>query len=383
MMSQRSIAIIGARGIANYGGFETFVGEVAPRLCQKGYDVYCSHRRTEDGSAAGEYRGVKLAYFPFRFPKNNRAGRLFEPLYDWYFALKFSFFVRTDFLYCLGIAAGLVAPICRLSGTKVLINIDGLEWKRRKFRLAERMYIRFAYASSYVGANLLILDNSRLVNHIPRRVRNKAVFIAYGVEPIECSKLDSPKFREFVESIALAYRPHSYWLVVARLEPDNSIHTIVDGYRRSESKLPLVIVGDFSSQGYGNSVKATAKDVGRTRSVLFLGSIYDREILDMLRCYCAAYVHGHSVGGTNPSLLEAMSAGSLVIAHDNEFNREVAGDHALYFIDAEDLASKMNTLEKDLDLRMHDGEVLQARAVEKYGWESVVAEYDRLFQRLK
>ena len=249
-MIPRRIAIIGARGIANYGGFETFVGEVAPRLSQKGYEVFCSHRKTDDRAPAREFKGVRLDYFPLRFPRSNRIGRLFEVLYDWYFALKFSFYSKTDFVYCLGVAAGLVAPICRLSGTKVLINIDGLEWKREKFRLVERMYIRLAYLGSYACADCLILDNARLINHIPSRIRSKAVFIPYGVAAIDPPEWDPSTLRRFIGSNGSDLKSHSYWLVVARLEPDNNIRTIVEAYVKSESQMPLAIVGDFSSTSY-------------------------------------------------------------------------------------------------------------------------------------
>jgi rhamnosyltransferase len=381
-MHPRRVAIIGARGIANYGGFETFVGEVAPRLTSRGYEVICSHRMREDGADVKEFQGVKLAYFPFRFPKNSRFARLFEVLYDWYFAVKFSWFARVDVLYCLGIATGLITAFCRLSGTVVIVNVDGLEWKRAKFRLSDRIYIRLSYLASYFGSDRLILDNSKLVQHIPARPREKAIFIPYGVAPVTCPAWDDTLMSRCCDSASSVLSPGRYWLVVARLEPDNNIHTIVDAYMRSGSKIPLAIVGSFSSAKYESLLHQKLSFVPVGKSVLLLGSIYNRRSLEMLRCHCAAYVHGHSVGGTNPSLLEGMSAGNVIISHDNEFNREVAGESAIYFTGADELARALDLVEHHPAEYSKLGEAMKARVSERYRWDDVVSSYDKLFEQL-
>jgi len=380
-MSTRRLAIIGARGIHNYGGFETLVGELAPKLRERGYEIYCSVRRDDSPGSASEYKGVKLEYFPFRFPRSNRLGRVFEVLYDWYFEVKFSFFSKVDFVYCLGIPAGILSPFCRLSGARIIINIDGLEWKREKFSFLERAYIRLAYLVSYIGATYLILDNSQLIGHVPSSIRWKAIFIPYGVAPIECVKLDDSVIGKYVEQASLKVRPHDYWLVVARLEPDNKIHTIVEAYAKSSTRKPLIIVGGFSSTSYAESVKNLLAHVGDGKSVILLGPVFDKGDLETLRCNCAAYLHGHSVGGTNPSLLEAMSSGNLIVAHRNQFNEEVAAENAFYFDGSEDLARTMDFLDANPDKRSEYGSSARARAREKYRWDEVVATYDKLFQQ--
>lgn len=381
-MSKRPqrIAFIGARGLGNYGGFETFVSEITPRLHQRGFEVYCASRRPPKGALPEEYKGVRISYFPLRFPRSSKLGRLFEILYDWYFALRFSFVDRVDVAYCLGIAPGLISPLARLSGAKLIINIDGVEWKRAKFSLAERSYIKMSYMAAYLGSNRVLLDNEKLAGHVPDWVLPKSVVIPYGVSPRQPGGWDTEVMRRAGRPDLAQIRPHNYWLVVARLEPENSIHQIVEAHKRSKTGAPLLVVGDFSADSYRRKVESIMAVSGDERIIL-AGSIYDRELLDMLRANCLGYIHGHTVGGTNPSLLEAMACGNLILAHGNEFNREVARDGALYFSDAESLRSLLDDAGTLAGSR-RIGEIARARSAEAYSWDAVVEAYAALFSEL-
>ena len=376
------IAIVGARGIANYGGFETVVAELAPRLHDLGYEVYCSHRLQADGENPARTRGVNLLYFPLRFPRGNILGRIFDVLYDWYFTAKCAFLTRCDTVYCLGLGAGLSLPIARLSKASIVVNVDGLEWSREKFSFAERAYLRLSYLFSCIWADKIVIDNGSLRDFVPAKNRAKAVHIPYGVLPIECPVWNPDAAGVNGRGGGAKVAAGEYLLVVARLEPENNIATVVEAYSRSRVTMPLVIVGNFASRGYEASVRNVVADLGADKSVIMLGAIYDRKVLEMLRCHCRAYIHGHSVGGTNPSLLEAMAAGNLILAHDNVFNREVCGDGGLYFRDAVELAQHLD----GLDHVSAETENLRKTALNdsrtRFGWDDVVGKYDELFRSL-
>ena len=142
--------------------------------------------------------------------------------------------------------------------------------------------------------------------------------------------------------------PDEYWLAVARLQPDNNIETILNGYIKSNSEKPLIIIGDFScDDDYEKSLKSILNN-NTNKKIIFTDGIYNQEHLNMFRQNCFGYIHAHSIGGTNPSLLEAMIMKNIIIAHDNEFNKEVARDSVVYFKDYEDLNNQINLIENNL-----------------------------------
>jgi rhamnosyltransferase len=331
--------------------------------------------------APTDFKGATLLYFPFRFPKRGVLARGFEAFYDWYFAVMCTFFMKCDVVYFLGTASGFALPLCRLSRSRIVVNVDGVEWKRAKFSRAQRNLIKLFFYASLIGSHSLLLDNSRLLDSIPQSFRNKVTHIRYGVTTTECKDWN-PKLLQGIGKGEQALSPTNYWLIVSRLEPDNNIHTIIEGYCSSRSKMPLVVVGSFSSAEYERSIRNLLGAMPHGKEIVFMGSLYDQQRLHMLRCYCCGYIHGHSVGGTNPSLLEAMSARNLIIAHDNVFNREVCSDFALYFVDAKDLADRMDSIENDRSGLENLRESVYARVSKEYRWEDVTVEYDRLFQSL-
>lgn len=372
------LAIIGARGIGNHGGFETVVGELAPRLQAKGHDVYCSVRRTDECSAVSEFRGVKLICFPFSFPESYSLGKMWEVFYDSYFVLKCRLFMKCDVVYCLGVASGFSLLLTRWSRSISVVNVDGLEWTRGKFGILARFFLRASFIASCIGSDRIVLDNRRLEEFTPKEFRRKAVYIPYGVSTIGSHK---PSLKDCVTATGspLDVAEGGYWLIVARLEPENNIHTIIEAYLRSESHLPLVIVGDCSSRRYEKMLLSLAKDVGHNKRIAMVGSIYDQELLTTLRLGCAAYIHGHSVGGTNPSLLEAMSVGNTIISHDNVFNREVCSDAAVYYKDVPTLVNLMNEIDSDSSDFSELGRKARNRAGKLYRWEDVVMMHEQMF----
>lgn len=169
----------------------------------------------------------------------------------------------------------------------------------------------------------------------------------------------------------------NYWLVVARLEPENNIHIIVEAFTKIKSKYPLVIVGNFTDNDYKKELYDLA---GEHDNIHFLGSIYDIELLDMLRQNCFGYLHGHTVGGTNPSLLEAMSMENIIVAHGNQFNKEVCGSTAIYFENSDSLKDKIELIESNP--KNYQNMKIEAlhRAKEGYLWDKIVNEYELLIK---
>ncbi len=373
----RKLAIVGSRGIpAKYGGFETCVEAVAPRLVEKGWNVFVSCEGTRDEGKPSIYKGVNLFYFPIR-PFFRIA---YEVLYDVYSLLKSS--LICDCIYMLGYGAGLFLFIPKLSGRKLAVNVDGLEWKRAKFNRLEKLILLISERAAVKFADVVVADSREIKKYIEQRYGKQAVYITNGVDIPRHEEWNDQKLAGNSSLREKRLLPNDYWLAVARLEPENNIHTIIQAFLKSSSKRKLLIVGNFSSKKYQKYVQRILSEDNARERVILPGAIYDLGLLNMLRQNCFAYIHGHSVGGTNPTLLEAMSMKNIIIAHGNEFNREVGGDTILYFADANDLATKINEVENALDSFVHLKEAAYSRVLSNYSWTDIVEEYDKLFQKL-
>jgi rhamnosyltransferase len=378
-MKKRRLAIVGARGLGHHGGFETVVAELAPRLRDGGHEIYCSTRSTQPVDGEASIEGINLVRFPFRFPRSYSIGKMFEVLYDSFFVLKAKCGLKCEAVYCLGVAGGISLLLTKWSRTSSAVNVDGLEWTRDKFGPVTRLFLRLSFLACCIGSSRIVLDNRALMSYVPRRFRGKTVCITYGVSPIECREGPVPVVGPDREMLL---RRGEFWLVVARLEPENNIHLVVRAYNASSSTRPLVIVGDCSSQRYKGTLEALIGETAKDKNVILAGSIYDSSTLNALRCSCLAYVHGHSVGGTNPSLLEAMSAGNLVICHDNPFNREVASDSGLFFSDESSLRNIMNEVDAAPMKYSNFGKKARELVERHHGWDDIVAEHERMFSEL-
>lgn len=368
----KKIAIVGARGINNYGGFETAVGKIAPALVKKGYVVYCSCEKNEIDNPK-TYEGVNLIYFPLNMNQNYILRQFLEILYDIYFNIYCTIFLRCDLVYSMGVGANVFTLVPRLFGKKSFVNIDGLEWKRSKFSSFQKIILNFFFSSVLICSNTVIVDSKALKKYINSKYLNKVDYISYGVDEFQEITWNQSK-------ISFDVSPNNYWVIVARLEPENNIHLIVKSYIESNSKMPLVIVGNFISIKYERLVKNIIKNRRNDKEIIFTGGIYDLDTLNMLRQNCFAYVHGHSVGGTNPSLLEAMIMKNIIIAHDNEFNREVAGNSVIYFMDSDSLKDKINLIEKSHNNHINLKLETYYKAKENYSWDKIIFDYEKLFK---
>jgi len=359
---------MGTRGVpAQYGGFETAVEEIGRRLVQRGYQVtvYCRN----PGQRQREYLGMHLVNLPAI------RHRMTETLSHTGISAAHAIVRdRPDVVLLLNAGnAPWLRPLA-WAGIPTAIHLDGLESRRQKWRGIGARYYRWAERAAVTWGTEVIADAEAIADHVQRLYARQCVVIAYGAQVIH------PGSDRLVE---LDCTPGGYHLIVARLEPENHVLEAVQGYRRSRQAVPLVVVGDAPySQDYIRQVREAAAGDPRIRMV---GSIYDRELLDQLYGNAATYVHGHSVGGTNPSLLRAMGAGAAVLAFDVEFNREVTAGEALFWSGADDVSAVFDSLAEgihDEDLRRY--RVLgRQRIGEHYQWEQIVDQYEQLIHRLQ
>ena len=357
------VGLLGTRGVpARYGGFETAVEEVGSRLATYGHRVlvYCrnpgQHRRT--------YRGMDLVNLPAIRSKSLET--LSHTAFSTIHAVVRG---RPDVVVLFNPANGPFVPILQAAGIRTVVHFDGLDAERAKWGRLGRAYFRGAERSSVRLADDVIADSEAIAAHIRWAYGRKSTYIAYGA-PIVSPPAD--------RLIALGLVSGQYHLVVARFEPENNLAAIVDGYGASNASMPLIVVG---SARHGSTYREHVMRSAGAR-VQFLGAIWDQALLDQLYAHCASYIHGHSVGGTNPSLLRAMGAGAPIIAYDVSFNRETAGAAAQYFRTVSDLASSIKSDELDPVAAGARGELGRARVSDRYVWDDVARAYEALCTRL-
>jgi glycosyltransferase involved in cell wall biosynthesis len=357
------IAMIGTRGVpARYGGFETAIEEIGSRLVRMGHDVvvYC---RGEDRSR--EYLGMRRVLLPAV------RHRVLETLS--HTALSAGHLVAhpADVAIVFNAANAPLLPMLRAARIPVAVHVDGLEWQRAKWGSLGRRYYLINERLAVWWANELIADARGIQEYYRTRYGADSRFLAYG-SPLVAGT-DPRRLAD------LGLRPRGYHLVVARLEPENHVDLIVRGFLRSGAALPLVVIGSVPySSAHASFVEGLAAADPRVRMI---GSLWDQDLLTSLYAGAASYLHGHSVGGTNPSLLRAMGAGAPVIAWDVEFNREVLGDTGVFFSRAEDLSPLIEAAEAD-PRSAERGSAARERVATHYQWDDVAVGYESLCRDL-
>ena len=353
------IALFGTRGIPNHhGGFEQFAEWFGPYVAQKGHEVYvyCSHNHPYQKK---EFKGAKLIQCYDPEYKLGTVGQFIYDLNCLLDARKRNF----DVLLQLGYTSSSVWNPLLPKKTFIVTNMDGLEWKRSKYHPLVRRFLAKAEAWAVKSSDYLIADNTAIQEYLKEKYRVSSTYIPYGAEVFH-----SPDVSALNEYGIL---PGGYDLIIARMEPENNIETILDGVAQSSRQRMCLVVGKHKATPFGRYL---AQKYEKQANIRFLGGIYNQGLLDNLRHYACYYFHGHSVGGTNPSLLEAMGSQVCIAAHNNAFNRAILGEDALYFSNADQVSSL-------LDQEPNPGvakAMIQANA-EKirnlYSWDKINAEY--------
>jgi glycosyltransferase involved in cell wall biosynthesis len=363
------VALIGTRGVpARYGGFETAVEEIGRRLAARGHEVvvYC---RGAVAPRPDRHLGMELVHLPAA--RRKALETLSHTL------LSVGHLVRqrrrVDAAIVFNAANAPFLPLLRLRGVPTAVHVDGLEWRRSKWRGAGRRYYRAVEALSVRWADALIADAVGIADYYTEEFGAPTELLTYGA-PVQ----DSPGRSRIAE---LGLEPGRYHVVVARFEPENHVLEIVRGYTASQASLPLVVVGSAPySDTYTSDISTVAASDPRIR---LLGGVWDPELLDELYANALTYLHGHSVGGTNPSLLRAMGAGTAVIAYDVNFNREVLGGTGSFFTSADDVPPLLHAAESDPGAVQREGDLLRERARDVYRWDAVAEGYEDLLIRLR
>jgi len=362
------IAIFGARGIpAKWGGFDTFVTNLAPRLVARGHEVtvFCMPKYSLPDKPK-QIDGVRLVYLPTIYGKFTET--FLHEMISSFYAL---FFLKTfDIYYVLGCRSTMVYLPHHLLKRTLIINTDGLDWIRRKWGWFARNFLKFNYWIARKIGKQLVSDSFELKKYYQENFSKETVFLTNGGEIV------TERVPEIVEKYQLI--PGEYCLVACRMEPENNIDIIIREYTRSSIQKKLVIAGgaNYKSPYYDKLQQV------RDKRIVFLGPVYEEGHIEQLHLHAYLYLHGHEVGGTNPSLLKAMGCGNVILAHDVRFNREVLGGCGLLWDKGEgSLLSQLEDAHKNYKTYQHS---LPEKCIQRiqtyYSWDKVGEDHELFFR---
>jgi len=362
------IAIIGSRGYPIvYSGYETFVKEVSERLVAQNIDVRVYCQKHLFNARPKNVNGVELVYMPTVQTKS------LNQLVHSFFSMIHACLSKTDIILVVNAANGPFGLISLLAQKKTLINVDGLEWLRPKWKGLGAAYFKFAAKLATLFYNTIITDAEAMRQVYLQTFKANSTVIAYG------ANIRHSKNPELIDRFGL--QPNEYFLIVGRLIPDNNSDLLLEGFKKANSNKKLVIVGDVPYQdAYAESMKAHASD-----QILFLGYITDSEVLAELYHQSYAYLHGHEYGGTNPTMLKAMAYGSAILALDTVFNREMLenGEFGWFFQKTSDsVALYLQQAENNPQAVQTLKEKARNGITQKYNWDEVTRAYVTVFKAL-
>lgn len=351
----------------SFGGFETGFSEISTRLVERGHEVtiFCRKNSYPPDKRLSSYRGVRLVYIPSVKSKN------FGNILATANALIHSFH-REDFdLYLfVNVGMGFHCLWAKLFGKKVILNVDGLDWKRAKWSILGKTYFFLASLSAVKFCDFLVSDSKGIQDFYHKTFNRDTVFIAYGTN-IETSQNPS-----LIEQYGV--EPFQYYLIASRLVPENNPDLIISAFERLKTDKKLLIAGGARyDDPFHQKIMST-----RDERIIFTGHIDSADTIKELHCNCYAYIHGHSVGGTNPALLKALGYGNCILALNVPYNKEVILDYGITFNrNAEDLLRKLQYVENNPDIARKYRKQAPNRVREAYTWEFIVDEYDKLFEQ--
>lgn len=358
------IAILGTRGIpANYGGFETFAEQLSTRLVTRGHEVTVYGRKHYASGYERSYRGVNLVVLP------TIRHKYFDTVIHTFLSILHAILCRYDIILICNAANSIFAFLPRLFGVPTLVNVDGLERKRKKWNWLGRQYYWLSEWLSTFLPTAIVTDAQVIQDYYATRYRKDSAMIAYGAD---VERRAAPE-----HLLKFGLKSNQYILYVSRLEPENNAHLVIQAYEQVQTDLPLVIVGGAPyAEEYIAQLKST-----KDRRVKFLGFVFGSDYRALQQnAYC--YVHATEVGGTHPALIEAMGAGNCALVLNTPENREVMGDAGISYDSVEDLAVQMRRVLADSTIISDYRARAMARVRKRYDWEQITNQYEWLLAKL-
>ena len=360
-MRKLRIGILGTRGIPNaYGGFEQFAEYLSHGLVERGHEVWV-YNSDQHPYKENSYKGVHIIHCK---DWEHRIGTAGQFIYD-YNCFSDARRRNFDILLQLGYTSSSVWVKRWPNRAINIVNMDGLEWKRSKYGKLTQKFLKWAEGLAAKNADKLIADSIGIQQYLLSEYNKPSVYIPYGAENITNED----------RSALLKYglKSGAYYLLIARMEPENNIEMIITGYLTSKSDHPLIMVGSTSNK-FGSMLQSRYGN----ENVRFVGACYDQQMINSLRQHALLYFHGHSVGGTNPSLLEAMACGCPVAAHGNVFNKAILGPDAAYFESATDIKSIIETGRSKDETTKATG-ANRNKISTLYSWKTIIDAYELVF----
>jgi glycosyltransferase involved in cell wall biosynthesis len=356
------IAILGTRGIPNYyGGYEQFAEYFSVYLVQKGHEVYCynSHNHPFQEKM---FQGVHIVH---QKDPEHQMGTMGQFIYD-YNCVQHARKQHFDIILQLGYTSSSIWYFLMPKKALIVTNMDGLEWKRSKFNKIVQNFLHFAESLAVKHSDYLIADSIGIQSYLKKTYQKEAIYIAYGANTFENTEVEILQQYNVIEG--------QYNMLIARFEPENNLQMILDGVVQSNQNTTFLVIGKHETK-YGEFLKIRYRNVP---CIQFLGAIYDINHLNNLRFFSNLYFHGHSVGGTNPSLLEAMASKALIAAHRNEFNQGVLKQNAHYFSSVEDVKIILEHVNKQ-----EFSAFIQSNytaIINDFNWDKINGQYLQLFE---
>lgn len=355
------IGIIGTRGIPNnHGGFEQFAEYLSRHLSNEGHEVfvYNSHSHPYQKKT---WNGVNIIH---KKDPEDKIGTVGQFIYDCNCILD-SRKRKFDVILQLGYTSSSIWGWLLPGKSIIVTNMDGLEWKRSKYSKPVRYFLKIAEKLAIRSSDYLISDSVGIKSYIKNKYDIDSEFIPYGANIFNIPE----------KNIISEYGINAleYNMLIARLEPENNIETILDGVAKSGIKIPFLVVGKHMTN-FGEYLK---NKYSQNSNIRFLGGIYNQNHLNNLRYYSNLYFHGHSVGGTNPSLLEAMASNALIVAHDNIFNKSILGKDAYYFKNSEDVCNLLGHSKSKNESILKNN---TTKVTELYCWPKINHDYETFIE---
>jgi len=356
----KKISIIGTVGIpAKYGGFETLAEHLTKNLYnQFDITVYCSSKSYD--KKLETHNNSKLKYI------NLNANGIQSIPYDIISILKSVKY--TDTLLILGVSGAIILPFIKLfSKKRIVINIDGLEWKRSKWGKGAKWFLRYSERIAVKYSDVVVTDNKFIQEYVKFEYDIDSNLIAYGADHVTKETLSDELKTMY------PFLNQKYAFKVCRIEPENNIHIILEAFKENKY-LNIVIIGNWLSSEYGINLKSR---YSKMKNINLIDPIYNQKILNQIRSNCYIYIHGHSAGGTNPSLVEAMYLELPIFAYGIQYNRETTLNKAFYFNNKDELIELLKNInEKNIKKIAVNMRIL---AEENYTWSKISKQYSKLF----